>query len=100
MPHEYQPYIMGDPRANLEAGEHTEISTSCHSEMSVVAKAARSGIRIDGSSIIVTTFPCPTCAMLIAEAGIKQVFFIDGYSSVNSLDIFKKYEIEIFQIIE
>jgi dCMP deaminase len=100
MPHEYIIYMLGDPRSNLEAGEHIEVTTSCHSEASAIANAARKGIKTEGANMFVTTFPCPTCAMSIAEAGIKRLYFLEGYSSLTALETLKSRGVEIFQVVE
>ena len=36
-------------------------------------RAARDGVSLRGADLYVTTFPCPACARLIAEAGLRPV---------------------------
>lgn len=88
-PTEYSPYINGDPRSNLNAGERIDLCTAIHAEASIIASAARQGISLEGSSMFVTTFPCPACARLIVGAGIKEVFFKEGYSLLDAGAILK-----------
>jgi dCMP deaminase len=83
-PTENSIYIEGDPRANFDAGERQDIYTSIHAEARVIAEAARKGISIEGASVFVTTFPCSNCAVQLAEAGIKEIFFSAGYSNLNA----------------
>jgi dCMP deaminase len=46
-----------------------------HAESNCVSQAARNGVRLKGSSIIVTElFPCSNCAKLIIQAGIRRVY--------------------------
>ena len=87
LPSEYSPYINGDPRNNFSRGVEIELSTAIHAEASVIAEAARNGIALKGAEIYVTTFPCPSCARIIAEAGIKKVYFAGPYSLLDGEDI-------------
>jgi dCMP deaminase len=85
----------GDPRSNFDRGERPDIYTSVHAEAGIIAKAAKQGVALEGSSIYATTFPCPNCARLIAEAGIKKVYYQKGYSLLDAEEIFKAYGVEI-----
>lgn len=98
VPGESEPYDMGDPRSNFDAGEHIEVSTALHAEAGLIAEAAKRGISLEGSSIYVTTFPCPNCAKSIAYSGIKKVYFTDGYSLVDAESILKDKGIEIIKV--
>ena len=52
-----------------------KLQYTCHAEENVVAQAARVGVSLKGCSLVVTTlFPCTTCARLIIQAGIVEVF--------------------------
>jgi dCMP deaminase len=89
VPHEQAPYINGDPRTNFKPGEHIDLSTAIHAEASAIAYAAKKGISLYGASIYVTTFPCPGCAYLIRESGIKKVYYCEGYSLLSAAEILK-----------
>jgi dCMP deaminase len=58
LPSEYSPYIDGDPRNEYRKGLRADLSTALHAEASVVAEAARNGIRLKGADLFVSTFPC------------------------------------------
>jgi len=92
--------INGDPRSNLDAGQGAGIYTSIHAEASVLAKAARLGIAVDGADVYVTTFPCPACARSLVEAGVKRVFYKKGYSVLDSEEILKGSGIELILVRE
>ena len=92
--------LNGDPRSNLDAGEGAGIYTSIHAEASVLAKAARKGLAVDGADIFVTTFPCPTCARSLVEAGVKRVYYKKGYSLLDAEEILKGSGIEIILVQE
>lgn len=44
-----------------------------HAEANAIATAARNGVKLDGSSIVSTLFPCNECAKLIIQSGIKKI---------------------------
>lgn len=95
LPSPNSPYENGDPRNNFDAGESLDLSTAMHAEAGIIAEAAKKGESLNGSSMYVTTFPCPVCAKSIVEAGIKKVFYSKGYSLVDAEKLFKQYGIEI-----
>src|SRR5262249_13091419 len=77
---EYAPYIQGDPRNDFSRGVHIELSTAIHAEAVIVGRAARFGTSLDGADLYVSTFPCPGCARLVAEAGFRRCFFAGPYA--------------------
>jgi dCMP deaminase len=90
--------IFGDPRSNFDAGQNIETSKAIHAEASLIAEAARIGCALEGLTLYVTTFPCPVCAKSVAAAGIKKVFYRDGYSVLDAEDILKASGIEIILV--
>ncbi|MFT5850021.1 MAG: dCMP deaminase [Patiriisocius sp.] len=90
--------INGDPRSNLDAGQGPGIYTSIHSEASVVAQCAKKGIATEGADIFVTTFPCPTCAWSLVEAGFARVYYKRGYSILDAENILSDAGIEIILV--
>jgi dCMP deaminase len=45
-----------------------------HAEENLVAQAARKGISLKGSTILVTSlFPCTTCSRMMIQAGVKRI---------------------------
>ncbi|MFZ2523572.1 MAG: deaminase [Minisyncoccia bacterium] len=99
LPTEYETYIFGDPRLNVDAGQPGKY-VALHAERAVIAQCARRGIAMEGASLFVTTFPCEDCAREIAEAGIKKVFFSQGYSILNALDVLRSRDVQIIQVVE
>ncbi len=98
LPSEQQAYINGDPRADFHKGDHIELSTAIHAEAAAIAEAARQGLSLAGATIYVTTFPCPNCAKLIAQSGMKEVVFADGYSMLDGEQVLKTAGVTITQL--
>lgn len=99
-PSQHSLAINGDPRSNLDAGQGPQTYTSIHAEAAVLAKSARKGEQVDGADLYVTTFPCPTCARSIVEAGIRRVFYKKGYSLLDAEEILKGSGVEIILVQE
>jgi len=57
----------------------TEYGRSVHAEMAALLDAAKRGIRVAGSTLYTTTFPCHNCAKHIIAAGITRVVYIEPY---------------------
>lgn len=98
LPRPDNPNVLGDPRSNFEAGESIEISTAIHAEAAAIAEAARRGTVLEGAHVYVSTFPCPNCARLLVQAGVKKVFYAKGYSLVDAEDILKNAGVEIVMV--
>jgi dCMP deaminase len=100
LPSPFHPSVNGDPRTNFIAGERIDLSTAMHAEAGLIAQAAKHGYSLNGAEIYVTTFPCPNCARLICEAGIKKVYYQKGYSLLDAEEILKAYGVEIVLVQE
>lgn len=100
LPTVYTPYIDGDPRSSFDAGERFDLSSAIHAEASLIARMAKSGRSVEGATIYVTTFPCPACAYLIAECGIRRLYYRDGYSLVNGERILVNAGVQVVKVVE
>jgi len=47
-----------------------------HAEQNAILNSSRADL--SNCSIYVTTFPCATCAILIIQKGIKEIYFLDN----------------------
>src|SRR3989344_1756964 len=94
-------YIDGEPRSNFNAGKAiADLVIFEHGEATMIAKAARDGVSTKGAEIYVTVFPCPSCAMAIANAGIKKVYYKEGYSLLDAERILKNANVKLVQVVE
>ena len=64
----------------------TEFGRDVHAEMSAIVSAARRGVRVDGATLVCTTFPCHGCAKHILAAGIRRVVYIEPYAKSFAVD--------------
>jgi dCMP deaminase len=98
VPSEHQPYIDGDPRDVIPAGQDPHLSTALHAEQSVITEAAKKGISLEGTSLYLTNFPCTMCAKLVAHSGIKKVFYKKGSALLDGERILKARGVEIIHV--
>lgn len=77
----YNGSLRGAPHCD-EAGhdmENDHCVRTVHAEANAVAQAAKHGVRIDESEIYVTASPCLTCFKLIANSGIRKIYYKEFY---------------------
>jgi dCMP deaminase len=75
-----------------------DLSTAIHAEAAVVAQAARHGISLAGADLYVSTFPCPACARLIAEAGFRRCLFARRYSVLDGERVLRSAGVELIWV--
>lgn len=97
-PTEYAPYFDGDPRDGFGRGVRPDLSTAIHAEAAVIATAARAGIGLAGADLYTTTFPCPACARLIAEAGMARCFFTGSYSLLHGEQVLRAAGVTLIRV--
>ena len=77
----YNGSIKGLPHCD-EVG-HEMVDDHCvrttHAEANAIVQAAKNGVSINGSEIYVTASPCYNCFKLIANSGIKTIYFDEFY---------------------
>jgi dCMP deaminase len=56
---------------------------SSHAEVNAIDQAARFGISLDGAVLYCTLEPCNWCFKQLIQAGIKEIYFEEGYDSKN-----------------
>src|SRR5690606_10170342 len=98
LPTEHTPYVNGDPRNAFSKGVNIELSSAIHAEALAISEMAKKGIPLEGTSMYVSTFPCPVCAKLIASSGIKKVYYYEGYSMLDGEDVLRSKGVEIIRV--
>jgi dCMP deaminase len=71
----------------VASGERHELCRGLHAEQNAIIQAAYHGVSIKGADIYSTHLPCSICMKMIINAGIKKVFYIDGYPDNLSLEL-------------
>lgn len=99
LPTPYSSSIDSDPRIITSRGSDIDTTIDIHAEAKLIAEAAKNGTTLNGADLFVSTFPCPSCAKLIAASGIKSCYFIEGYATLDGQSILKSNDIEITKIV-
>jgi dCMP deaminase len=77
----YNGSLRGAPHCD-EAGhdmENGHCVRTVHAEANAVAQAAKNGVMLNESEIYVTASPCLTCFKLVANCGIRAVYYGEFY---------------------
>ena len=96
----YNGSIKGLPHCD-EAG-HEMVEGHCvrttHAEANAIVQAAKNGVKIDSAEIYVTASPCYNCFKLIANAGIKIIFYHEFYRDDRILKRSKEVGIKLVSL--
>jgi deoxycytidylate deaminase len=84
----------------IEVGDYSCIFVhncrSVHSEVNAICQAAKFGIRFCGADLYCTHLPCITCAKVIIQSKIKNVYYKGEYPDIATTDLFKEANINLF----
>ncbi|MFH1462253.1 MAG: deaminase [bacterium] len=98
LPSDHTTYQTGEVRDFFKPGERQDLANTIHAEQRIIAEAAKKGISLEGTSLYVTTFPCPVCAKLIACSGIKSLYFKEGGSNFDAKAVLESADVKIIYV--
>ncbi|MDR2578562.1 MAG: dCMP deaminase family protein [Chitinispirillales bacterium] len=78
--------------------EDSHCIATVHAEANAIIQAAKNGTCINNADIYVTASPCWNCFKLIANSGIKRIFYREFYRDERVLNIASKAGIEMLQV--
>ena len=84
---------------NCEECNNTTKNDVLHAESNAITKCAKSCYSSEGAILYCTMSPCFDCSKLIIQSGIKQVYFIEAYRNLDGIDLLKKANIYVEQIV-
>lgn len=96
----YNGSISGMPHCD-EMGhmiENDHCVATIHAEANAILQAAKHGTSIDGADLYITTSPCWQCFKLIANAGIRRVFYGRFYRDNRIHDVAGRVGIELISL--
>ena len=96
----YNGSIRGMPHCD-EAGhmmENGHCVATIHAETNAILQAAKNGVMIDGAEVFITVSPCWPCFKMLANAGIKKIYYGEFYRDERIFDVAKKLNIELVNI--
>jgi len=96
----YNGSIRGMPHCD-EVGhlmENDHCVATIHAEANAVLQAAKNGVMIDNAEVFITASPCWICFKMLANAGIKKIYYGEFYKDERIFDVAKKISIELSHI--
>jgi dCMP deaminase len=96
----YNGSIRGMPHCD-EVGhdlENGHCVATIHAEANAILQAAKNGVNISGSEIYTTASPCWNCFKLLANAGIKRIYYGEFYRDEKSFRIAGQIGIELIHL--
>lgn len=69
-----------------------------HAEANAIIQAAKHGTRIENASVYVTASPCFNCFKLIANAGIKNIYYLEFYQDVRIMEFAEEIGINLIDL--
>jgi len=85
-------------KLNVPSGERHELCRGLHAEQNAIIQAAYHGVSIRGADLYSTTFPCVICSKMLINAGIKRIFYDEGYPDELAKNMLEEAGIELIQI--
>ena len=68
----------------VPSGQRHELCRGLHAEQNAIIQAAYHGVSIRDSVLYCTNFPCVICTKMLANAGIRKIYFEEGYPDALS----------------
>jgi dCMP deaminase len=96
----YNGSIRGMPHCD-EVGhlmENGHCVATIHAEANAILQAAKNGVQIDGAEIYTTASPCWNCFKMIANSGIRRIYYSEFYRDERSPAIARQLGIELVQL--
>lgn len=88
--------------AHCDEAGHEMDNTHCvrtiHAEANAIVQSARHGVRIEDSEIYITASPCYDCFKMIANVGIRKMYFGEFYRDERIMEHAKELDIELIDL--
>lgn len=96
----YNGSIRGMPHCDDQGHmmENGHCTATIHAEANAILQAAKNGVGIESSEVYITASPCWNCFKMIANAGLKKIYYGEFYRDDKIFDVAKKIGIELIHI--
>lgn len=85
-------------KMGTKSGKGLDLCRAVHSEQNALLQASKLNVNTEDCKMYVTLFPCVTCAKLIVQSGIKEVYYSEGYPDTLSECILKEGRVKLIQM--
>ena len=98
----YNGSIRGMPHCDdeghlIEAGHCV---ATIHAETNAILQAAKNGVNIDTAEMYTTASPCWNCFKMMANAGIRRIYYGEFYRDRRSLEVAARIGVELVPLME
>ncbi|MEW6185564.1 MAG: cytidine/deoxycytidylate deaminase family protein [Thermodesulfobacteriota bacterium] len=84
-------------KEGIPSGERHELCRGIHAEQNVIIQAARHGVSIEGATLYCTNLPCVICSKMLINAGIREIFYREGYADALSEDLLNAARVTVIR---
>jgi dCMP deaminase len=85
-------------KLEIASGERHELCRGIHAEQNAIIQAALHGVRIADSTLFCTNLPCVICAKMIINAGIRTIYYKEGYADPMSEQLLDEVAVEVIKL--
>lgn len=85
--------------ASIPSGVRHELCRGIHAEQNAIIQAACHGIPIKAAILYCTNKPCVICSKMIINAGIKKIYYAEGYDDPLSDQMFDEAGLELVRLL-
>jgi dCMP deaminase len=89
------PRFEAKKRGEVTSGERLADCIAVHAEQNALIQI---GMQARGAELYTTTYPCFLCAKMIVRAGIRTVYYVEGYPSAETEALFARTGLTVMQI--
>ena len=82
----------------IPSGQRHELCRGLHAEQNTIIQAAFHGIRINGATLFCTTLPCSICLKMLINAGIREIFYEQGYPDDLAHSLLEKSDLTLTKL--
>jgi len=82
----------------IPSGERHELCRGIHAEQNVIIQAAYYGVSIQGATLYCTNLPCIICSKMLINAGVREIFYREGYADRLSEELLKAAQVLVVQL--
>ena len=85
-------------KLTIPSGTRREVCRAICAEQLAITEAARNGVKLDGATAYITTFPCHICAKLLVSSGVNEIVYDKDYPDELSKNFLAEAGITIRKI--
>ncbi|MDH3393973.1 MAG: dCMP deaminase family protein [Desulfobulbaceae bacterium] len=83
---------------NIPSGERHELCRGLHAEQNAIIQAALHGVSVEGATLYCTNSPCSICSKMLINAGIKTIYYREGYADFLGGQMLEEAGVKLVQL--